>query len=92
MTERHRQRVAGSDGGNWAWRAARRAGYTDAMFTAVLAVLLFVIDVLVILKILGSGHSGVAKLVWVLVVLFLPLVGPVLYLVVGNQPKAITRV
>ena len=49
-----------------------------------IGLLILILDIYVIYLILmGPGDSGM-KLVWVLVVLLLPLLGPVLYLVLGR--------
>ncbi|HEY8751133.1 MAG TPA: PLD nuclease N-terminal domain-containing protein [Tepidisphaeraceae bacterium] len=47
-------------------------------------VLLFILDIYVIYLILtGSGDTGM-KLLWVIIVLVLPLVGPILYILLGR--------
>jgi hypothetical protein len=46
--------------------------------------LLLILDIIVIMMILqGSGDMGM-KLLWVIIVLLLPLVGPILYLLMGR--------
>jgi hypothetical protein len=48
------------------------------------SLLVLLLDVYVIYLILtGSGDTG-KKLLWVIVVLFLPLLGPILYFVLGR--------
>lgn len=54
----------------------------------IAALLLLILDIYVIYLILtGSGDTGM-KLVWVIVVLLLPLVGPILYLLLGRGSRA----
>lgn len=51
-------------------------------------ILLLVLDIYVIYLILtGSGDTGM-KLLWVIIVLLLPLIGPILYLLLGRGNRA----
>jgi hypothetical protein len=45
----------------------------------IISLLILVIDVLVIVDIVRSRMTNERKILWVLVVVFLPLVGPILY-------------
>ncbi|MCD9019957.1 PLDc N-terminal domain-containing protein [Parachryseolinea silvisoli] len=45
----------------------------------LISLLILVVDVLVIVDIVRSHMSNERKILWVLVVVFLPLVGPILY-------------
>ncbi len=38
-----------------------------------------------IISVLGSGHSGVTKLIWILVILILPVVGMILWFLIGSK-------
>jgi hypothetical protein len=50
----------------------------------IIGLLILILDVYCIYLILtGSGDTGI-KIVWVIVVLLLPLVGPILYLLLGR--------
>jgi hypothetical protein len=54
----------------------------------LLGLLILVLDIYVIYLILtGSGDAGV-KLLWVIVVLLLPLLGPILYFLIGRGRTA----
>jgi hypothetical protein len=54
----------------------------------LVGLLIFVLDVYAIYLIwTGSGENG-TKLVWTIVVLLVPLLGPILYLLIGRQAKA----
>ncbi|HSZ59718.1 MAG TPA: PLDc N-terminal domain-containing protein [Tepidisphaeraceae bacterium] len=55
----------------------------------ILGLLLLILDVYVIYLILtGRGDTGM-KLVWVIVVLLLPLLGPILFLVLGRGSRGV---
>ena len=54
------------------------------MFYGLAALLIFVLDIYVIYLILTSRMEGAMKLVWVIVVLLLPLLGPILFLALGR--------
>ncbi|MDP9174219.1 MAG: PLDc N-terminal domain-containing protein [Planctomycetota bacterium] len=47
--------------------------------------LLLALDIYVILLIVGGGGDPMKKLVWILLVLFLPLLGPILYLLLARN-------
>ena len=49
------------------------------------ALILIVLDIWSIISILGSSQTALAKLIWIIVVLFLPLIGPILWLLVGAR-------
>ena len=50
------------------------------MATPIISLLLLILDVYVIYLIVISGRDIGMKLVWIIVVLVLPLIGPILYL------------
>ena len=52
----------------------------------ILATIIFALDVWAIASIINSGESGRAKLIWILLVAFLPVVGLILWWFAG--PKA----
>ena len=58
-------------------------------FILIAALILFVllIPLIVIIDILRNEFEGNNKLIWVLVVLFLPLLGSLLYLIIGSKQK-----
>jgi len=55
---------------------------------SIVGLLLLILDIYVIYLILTSAAEMGMKLVWVIVVLLLPLLGPILYLVLGRGSRA----
>jgi hypothetical protein len=53
------------------------------MFT-IFGLLLLLLDIYVIYLILTRSGDLIKKLIWVIVVLFLPLLGPILYFLLGS--------
>lgn len=51
---------------------------------SIAALLILILDIYVIYLIVTSGGDPGMKLVWVIVVLLLPLIGPILYLLLGR--------
>jgi len=47
--------------------------------------IVLVIDVVVIMDILRSNKDMEKKILWIIAVIFLPLLGPVLYYVIGKK-------
>jgi hypothetical protein len=54
------------------------------MGIGISGLVLFILDLYVIYLIVTSGGDSIKKLIWILVVLFLPLVGALLYLLLGR--------
>lgn len=53
----------------------------------LLSILVLVLDVIVILDILKNKKDMEKKILWIIVVIFLPLLGPLLYYVVARESK-----
>lgn len=56
--------------------------------SGLLGLLLLIAVVYAIVKILGSGASTGAKLLWVLIILVLPVIGFILWLLMGPGGKS----
>ncbi|MFI4859613.1 MAG: PLDc N-terminal domain-containing protein [Phycisphaerales bacterium JB063] len=54
----------------------------------IFSLLILVLDIIAIVSIVGSGLDPVMKLVWILVVLFLPVIGMILWFLIGNKATA----
>jgi hypothetical protein len=50
----------------------------------LIGLLILILDIYVIMLIIQSSADAGMKLVWVIVVLLLPLIGPILYLLMGR--------
>jgi hypothetical protein len=57
--------------------------------SGLLGLILLVLDVFAIVKTIGSGASTGTKVLWVVLILLLPLVGLILWWLLG--PKSATR-
>ena len=57
--------------------------------SGLLGLILLVLDVFAIVKTIGSGASTGTKVLWVVVILLLPLLGLILWWLLG--PKSATR-
>jgi hypothetical protein len=54
----------------------------------IIWVLILILDIYALYLILTSSAEAGMKLVWVIVVLILPLLGPILYLVIGRGARS----
>ncbi|PVB59649.1 PLD nuclease N-terminal domain-containing protein [Labrenzia sp. 011] len=54
----------------------------------ILGLIILVLDIYAIIKVLGSGASTVAKLLWILGIIVFPVVGFIVWLLAG--PKGAT--
>jgi Phospholipase_D-nuclease N-terminal len=61
----------------------------EVLMEFILGVIVFVLDVWAVIQILRSSASGLAKLLWVLLILVLPLLGFIIWLVGGPKPAKI---
>jgi hypothetical protein len=51
----------------------------------LISLLILVIDVIVIIDILRSNKDSEKKILWIIAVVFLPVLGPILYYFVGKR-------
>ena len=51
----------------------------------LVGLIVFILDIIAIISVLKSGIEPVMKLVWILLILLLPVVGMVLYFVIGAK-------
>ena len=51
----------------------------------IISFIIFVIDVVVIIDIVKSSKDTEKKILWIIAVVFLPLLGPILYYVIGKN-------
>lgn len=56
--------------------------------TGIGGLVLLVLDLWALISVLGSGNSTGNKLLWVLLILFLPLLGFILWLLAGPRSAA----
>jgi hypothetical protein len=51
----------------------------------LISILILVIDIIVIIDILKSNKDTERKILWIIAVVFLPVLGPILYYFVGKK-------
>jgi Phospholipase_D-nuclease N-terminal len=51
----------------------------------LIGLIIFIIDVVVVMDILKSNKDMEKKVLWIIAVIFLPLLGPILYYVIGKK-------
>lgn len=51
----------------------------------LISFIILIIDILVIIDILRSNKDTERKILWIIAVVFLPILGPILYYVVGKK-------
>lgn len=51
----------------------------------LLGLLILIIDVVIVLEIIKSKKDTEKKILWVIAVVFLPVLGPILYLIMGRK-------
>ena len=54
-------------------------------FGGIFGVLILIADIWAIINIFGSGASTGAKILWTLLILFLPLIGLIIWLLMGPR-------
>lgn len=53
----------------------------------IAGVLVLLLDIWALITIIQSGSTPVEKLIWVLIILFLPLIGFLIWYLIGPGPK-----
>jgi hypothetical protein len=56
--------------------------------SGLIGLLILIADIYAIVKILGSGASTGAKVLWVIIILLLPVIGFILWLLMGPGGKS----
>jgi hypothetical protein len=51
----------------------------------LISLLILVLDVVVIIDIIKSNKDSEKKILWIIAVVFLPVLGPILYYVIGKK-------
>lgn len=51
----------------------------------LIALLILIIDIVVVLDILKSDKDNEKKMLWIIAVVFLPVLGPILYYFIGKK-------
>jgi hypothetical protein len=51
----------------------------------LISLAVIILDVIVILDILKSNKDNEKRILWIIAVVFLPILGPILYLVIGRK-------
>lgn len=70
----------------------------DALFTlaqnswisgygGIIGLIILVLDIIAIVSVLMGGGSVLRKLLWILIILLLPLIGMILYFLIGRNSK-----
>jgi uncharacterized membrane protein YczE len=62
-------------------------GGQELLIIGILFVILLGIYIFVLVDILKSEFRGYNKIIWILLVLFLPALGTILYLLIGRKQK-----
>jgi hypothetical protein len=60
---------------------------TMGPFHALFALIILVLDIIAIVSVLGGTSSAGRKVLWVVVILFFPLIGVILYFLIGQSPR-----
>ncbi len=53
----------------------------------VLGLIILVLDIVAIVSVLGGTSSGGRKLFWVVIILLFPVIGVILYFLIGQSPR-----
>ncbi len=60
---------------------------TMELILLLFAFIPLIISIIALVDILKSDFRGINKIIWVMVVFFFPIIGPVLYLIIGRKQK-----
>jgi len=55
------------------------------MLYTILSLVILVLDIIAIIDVVKSGMDGTKKLIWILAILFLPVLGMILYFAIGRK-------
>lgn len=55
------------------------------MLYSLVGIVIFILDIIAIVDVINSSMDGTKKLIWILAILFLPLLGMLLYFAIGRK-------
>ena len=55
------------------------------MIYSIAGIIIFILDIIAIVEVLQSNKDVAMKLLWILIILLLPLVGMILYFLLGRS-------
>ncbi len=61
--------------------------YTYGPFHAILGLIILVLDIIAIVSVLGGTSAPGRKVLWVVIILLFPLIGVILYFLIGRSPR-----
>lgn len=64
-------------------------GSAEIMIVLIVLLFIFILPLIALVDILKSNFEGNTKLIWVIVVIFLSLIGAILYFLIGKNQKII---
>ena len=56
--------------------------------SGLLGLVVLILDVVAILDLLKSGFTGGKKVLWILLIIFVPVIGMILYFLIGKKKSA----
>jgi hypothetical protein len=56
-------------------------------FHAILGLIVLVLDIIAIVSVLGGTSSPGRKLLWVIIIILFPVIGVILYFLIGQSPQ-----
>jgi hypothetical protein len=56
-------------------------------YGGIIGLIIFILDIIAIVSVLMGGGSVARKLLWILIILLLPLIGMILYFLIGRSSK-----
>ncbi len=57
------------------------------LFHVILGLIILVLDIVAILSVLGGSSSLGRKLLWLAIILLFPIIGVIIYFLVGQSPR-----
>lgn len=56
-------------------------------YGGIIGLIILILDIIAIVSVLMGGGSVLRKLLWILIILLLPLIGMILYFLIGRSAK-----
>jgi len=56
-------------------------------YGGIIGLIILILDIIAIVSVLMGGGSVLRKLLWILIILLLPLIGMILYFLIGRNSK-----